>query len=94
MFIFHDVTERKKSDEDIKKRLMKFRLDDGTLYLVKESIPTLSLGAFNDLLKVGYKGIVISRTPEEEFENGIEGDDFEFLWLAERGEKKRRSKVI
>ncbi len=88
MFIFHDVTERKKSDEDIKKRLMKFRLDDGTLYLVKESIPTLSLGAFNDLLKVGYKGIVISRTPEEEFESGIEGDDFEFLWLAERGGEK------
>jgi Mn-dependent DtxR family transcriptional regulator len=38
--------------------------------------------AFEDLLNVGYYGLVISRIPEEKIRNII-GENFEFLWLAE-----------
>jgi uncharacterized membrane protein len=86
-----DITERKTREEEMKRRLMRFRLDDGNLYLVKESRPALSLEAFKDLLNVGYHGLVFSRTPEEEFKKNVDGV-FEFRWLAERGGEKSLSK--
>ncbi len=82
-----DVTERKKTEEEIKRRLMRFRLEDRKLYLVKEPLPTLSVEAFKDLLNVGFRGFAISRTPEEEFRKGID-DNFRFLWVSERGGEK------
>ncbi|MEE8358744.1 MAG: PAS domain S-box protein [Candidatus Hydrothermarchaeales archaeon] len=82
----HDITERKHMEWEMKKRLMKFSMNGGTLYLVKESTPFLSLEAFKDLLRVGYDGLVISRTPKTELEKNIEGS-FESIWLASRGEK-------
>ncbi|MFQ6136847.1 MAG: PAS domain S-box protein [Candidatus Hydrothermarchaeales archaeon] len=82
-----DITERKRAEEEMKKRLMKFKLDERKLYLVKEPIPTLSIDAFKDLLKVGYLGLVISRTPDEEFKRVVE-DGYKFLWLSEGGGEK------
>ncbi|MEE8359189.1 MAG: PAS domain S-box protein, partial [Candidatus Hydrothermarchaeales archaeon] len=85
--IVRDITERKRAEEEMKRRLMKYRLDDGSLYLVKESKPTLSLMAFDDLLKIGYSGFIISRTPEKKFKKAFKGN-LEFLWISEqRGEK-------
>jgi PAS domain S-box-containing protein len=90
---FMDITERKTREEEMKRRLMRFRLDDGNLYLVKESYPALSLEAFKDLLNVGYQGLVISRTHEEEFKKNV-NDSFEFRWLAERGGEKSLSPKV
>jgi PAS domain S-box-containing protein len=85
--IMRDITERKQAEEEMKRRLMKFSLEDGSLYMVKEPTVDLSLRAFADLLNVGYYGLVISRTPEEKFRGRASGN-FEFLWLAETdGEK-------
>ena len=81
--IFMDITERKQAEEEMKRRLMKFRLDSGNIYLVKESSPNLSLEAFKDLQEVGYQGIVISRTSREDFTKVL-GQDFEYYWLAEK----------
>jgi PAS domain S-box-containing protein len=88
--ISRDITESKMREEEMKRRLMKFRLDVGNLYLVKESSPALSLEAFKDLLNVGYRGLVFSRTPEEDFKKNVDGS-FEFRWLAERGGEKSLS---
>jgi PAS domain S-box-containing protein len=79
-----DISEQKQAEEEIKKRMMKFRLDEGKFYLVKESSPVLSLEAFKDLLKVGYHGLVVSRTPENDFKKIINNFDFDFIWLAEK----------
>jgi len=84
--VFMDITERKKAEEDMKRRLMKFRLDEGNLYLVMESIPTLSLEALKDLINVGYHGIVLSRGHREELQAYIQ-DEFDYYWLAERDAK-------
>jgi PAS domain S-box-containing protein len=81
--ISRDITERKRREEEMKRRLMRFHLDDGTLYLVKERVPTLSIEAFNDLLTAGYRGYVVTRTPEAEFRQGVMGP-FTYRWLAAR----------
>jgi PAS domain S-box-containing protein len=88
--IAKDITERKRAEEEMKRRLMRFRLEEGGLYLVKEPKPALVLEAFQDLLRVGYPGVVISRTPEETFRQNLEGD-YSFLWLAEGEGRKNLS---
>jgi DNA-binding MarR family transcriptional regulator len=82
--IVRDITERKSREEALARRLMKFRLDEGNVYLAKESVPTISREAFDDLLSAGARGIVISRSHRDELEKTIHGD-FEFFWLSERG---------
>ncbi|UCH90242.1 MAG: PAS domain S-box protein [Thermoplasmata archaeon] len=81
--IARDISERKRAEEEMKKKLMKFRLEEGGLYLVQESSPALSLEAFKDLLKVGYDGMVISRTPGRDLKKMIKGE-VEFVWLSEK----------
>jgi PAS domain S-box-containing protein len=79
-----DETKRVRAEEEMKRRLMKFELDDGHIYLAKEPAQTMCMEAFCDLLDVGYKGLLITRTPEEECRKKIK-DDFDFLWVAEKG---------
>jgi DNA-binding MarR family transcriptional regulator len=81
--IARDITERKHAEEEMKKRLMKFKLEEGNTYLAKERTPTLAIEAYKELIKIGYNGIIISRTPEKDF-NNFENDDIKFLWLAEK----------
>jgi PAS domain S-box-containing protein len=82
--IARDITARKRSEEEMKKTFMKFKIDEGNLYLIKEVTPTISNEAFADVLKVGYSGLYISRTPKTDFKE-IPTGDVEFLWLAENG---------
>jgi PAS domain S-box-containing protein len=88
--IAKDITDRKNAEEEMRKRLMKFNLEEGEVYLVKERTPTLAIEAYKDLLKVGYNGLVISRTTEKDFSKFIE-NDIEFLWLSE---KKTKNSMI
>lgn len=50
-----------------------------------ENTLSRSLEGFKDLLKVGYQGIVISRTPQEKFNADLDGL-YDFWWLARKGE--------
>ena len=70
----------------MKRRLMKFKMEEGKLYLVKESSATHSLDVLTELLKAGYRGTMLSRTPAEEF-RGLGNFDVELLWLGERSGK-------
>ncbi|MFO7967429.1 MAG: PAS domain S-box protein [Archaeoglobaceae archaeon] len=78
-----DITESKKVEREMRRRLMKFNLKEENVYLVKESNPSLSHKALEDLCKVGYPSIVFSRTPESDLRNIIKCD-FEFLWVGEK----------
>ncbi len=80
-----DITEQKRSEEEVKKQLMKFHLREGDLYLETENTLSRSLEGFNDLLKVGYQGIVISRTLQEKF-NAKMDELYDFWWLARKDE--------
>ncbi len=82
--ICRDITERKKAEREMKKKLMRYNLEEGTMYLAKERTPCTSVEAFQDLLIVGYPGLVISRTPKREFITKCE-QEFDHLWIAEKG---------
>lgn len=84
--VFMDITERKQAEEDMRRQLMKFSLEEGNIYLIKESNPKLSLEAFKDLIHIGYHGVIISRLPKDNFTREIE-EQFEYLWLAEKPTK-------
>lgn len=93
---FIDITERKRAEEDMREQLMKFAIEAGNVYIIKESTPLLSIEVFKDLLKVGYHGLIFSRTPKKEFK--IEDEyDFDFVWIAEKdgiSDLKQIEKII
>jgi len=80
-----DITDRKLAEDENKRKLMKYLLEDGRIYLVKEFKPAMTLEALNDLLNLDYVGLVISRTPKKDMLRSITGS-FEHLWLGEQME--------
>jgi PAS domain S-box-containing protein len=83
--ISRDITERKKAEKEMKKKLMKYDLEEGNMYIVKEDVPCVSVEAFQDLLTVGYPGLAISRTPKGEFKGRFR-QEFNHVWVAEKGD--------
>ena len=84
--VTRDITERKKAEKEMKRKLMRYDLEEGNIYLVKESVLCTSVEAFEDLLTVGYPGLAFSRTPRSEFKDKFR-QEFDYLWIAERGKK-------
>lgn len=82
-----DISDSKRWEKEIKNRLLKYDVQNGNLYFVKEPLPTISINAFIDLLQIGYSGLIISRTLEEEFRNNIK-EDFKFIWLTTKRDDK------
>ncbi|MFO7967202.1 MAG: GAF domain-containing protein [Archaeoglobaceae archaeon] len=80
-----EITEQKRSEEEVRKQLMKFHLREGELYLEMENTLSKSLEGFKDLLNVGYPGIVISRTPQEKLKADLERLN-DYWWLARKDE--------
>jgi len=81
-----DITLKKKEEDEIKRRLLKFRLQPGRTYLVMDHTPVNLVEAFKELLDIHYPGIVISRRGKDFFFDTTDGR-FVYYWLAERGEK-------
>ncbi len=82
-----DITARKVAEDETKRRMMKFLLEDGRMYMVKEFRPEMSVEAFNDLLNLEYFGMVMSRTPKKDVTRLVKGG-FEYLWLGDRDDGK------
>ncbi len=82
-----DITDRKLAEDENKRKVMKYLLEDGRIYLVKEFKPAMTLEALNDLLNLDYIGLVISRTPKKDMLRSITGS-FEHLWLGEQMESE------
>lgn len=55
LVITMDITKHKLAEEEMKKRSMKYKLEDGQFSLVLESRPALALEAFKDIPKVDYR---------------------------------------
>jgi hypothetical protein len=81
-----DITVRKQAEDESKRKMMKFLLEDGRMYLVKEFRPSMSLEALNDLLALEYLGLVLSRTSKKDLSRSIHGP-FEHVWLGEKPDK-------
>lgn len=81
---FMDITDRKKAEIDMKRRLMKFRIEEGNTYLFTEIVPTFSFEIFRDLHEVGYTGAIISRDPKEDYSHAQDIVERSlFYWLSE-----------
>jgi len=81
--ITRDVTERKRADMEMKMQLLKFDLEEGNLYIVKETRPDQSIEIFNELLDVGYDGHIISRAPAKHYRNRV-NRIHDYTWISER----------
>ncbi|NYT03445.1 MAG: PAS domain S-box protein [Candidatus Methanofastidiosa archaeon] len=77
-----DVTEQKRTEEELKKQILKYELNEGNLYLSKEPSNLLPFEAFRELIDIGYNGTLISRNEKENFD--FEDIDFDYFWLSSR----------
>ncbi|MCK5024448.1 MAG: PAS domain S-box protein [Thermoplasmata archaeon] len=83
-----DITTRKLDEDEVKRKKMRFLLEDGRTYLVKEFRPDISIEAFKDLIDIDYSGIIISRSPKEDFHNSAIGP-FEHVWLGQKIDEEK-----
>ena len=83
--VVRDISEKKLSERNVRRSLIRFDLEAGNLYVVKESSSRLAREAFKELLSVGYHGIWFTREPPPKVpvEPGI--SDARRYWLTQRG---------
>jgi len=79
-----DITEQKERDFALRRQTLRFKLEDGNIYAAQESLPLVTLEAFKDLQRIGFKSVVISRLCEVDLKKLIVDYSF-FYWLAEKG---------
>jgi len=89
--IARDITSKVKAEESMLKRILKFDVDKGKVYLIEESVPDLAIEVFNDLVKCGYSGTIITRKLPDEI--NVENNSTH-LWLSEKKGKNTISPDI
>ncbi|UCG01595.1 MAG: PAS domain S-box protein [Candidatus Heimdallarchaeota archaeon] len=82
LLMVEDITAIKQREEELKKEFLKYKIQDGNVYLITEEVPTVSKTVFSELTTIGYKGFVASRTPNKDFRAYMEGE-YDFFWLTE-----------
>jgi PAS domain S-box-containing protein len=78
-----DITAKKKEEDEIKRRLLKFRLQGGRTYLVRELTPVKLTEAFRELLDIHYPGLVVSRRGKDIFSTNL-SKEFKYRWLSDK----------
>ncbi len=78
--VLTDITDRKRAEEELCRKMLRYAIENGAVYLAKEKRLDKGLDAFVDLLNCGYEGMVITRTPPAEMKLKIE---VPVLWLSE-----------
>jgi PAS domain S-box-containing protein len=81
--VITDISEMKREEEDRIRRAVKYKVERGNAYLVKETHIDKGLDVLSDLLKAGYKGLIITRTPPTKMKQVI-GEDLPIVWLSEK----------
>jgi len=81
--VFVDITERKKVEERLRLKALKYNIEKGSSYLITEKALNKGLDVFLDLLNAGYKGLIISRTEPGEMVEKAEGKA-DVIWLSKK----------
>jgi PAS domain S-box-containing protein len=79
---FIDISERKKAEDEMKRKMLKYRLENGDIYLVKAKELDKAVEVFADLLGIGYEGIVITRSHPREMKAKVK-DETPVIWITE-----------
>jgi predicted transcriptional regulator len=82
--VLTDITERKEAEERLRRQSLRYSVEPGGSYLIPEKVLELGLDVFNDLLQVGYRGMVVSRTPPERFKD-LREEGVEVVWVSGEG---------
>jgi len=88
-----NITTKKQKEDELKRQILRYYLEESHLYLSEEERPYISKEAFSDLLKVGYNGLVLSRLPETDWKKDI-NYEFDFFRIAEKGHLKTISSEL
>lgn len=85
--IVRDVTEKRFREERALRRTMKFRVEFGKIYLISERELKRGLDVFLDLLRCGYKGLIITRTHPELLKKKLKINS-PIFWISESSGSK------
>jgi predicted transcriptional regulator len=91
--IWRDVTKQKEIETKMKQELLKFKIEEQNVYLIQEADPVLSREVIRDLIRIGYSGLILSRTPEVEYRETFQGE-FSYMWLAETILEEKYSSLL
>ncbi len=81
---FLDISDRKRAEDEMRRKMLKYRLEEGNIYLVKARDVDKALEVFADLLNVGYEGMVISRNHPREIKERMEAEEeVPVVWITE-----------
>ncbi|NOZ58235.1 MAG: PAS domain S-box protein [Euryarchaeota archaeon] len=78
--IARDISSKVKAEEGMLRRILKYDVSRGRVYLIEEPSPNLAEDVLLDLMKCGYSGTIITRRLAEEV--GIAG--VTWYWLSEK----------
>ncbi len=78
--IARDISSKVKTEEGMLRRILKYDVSRGRVYLIEEPSPNLAEDVLRDLMKCGYAGTVITRRLAEEV--GI--PRAKCFWLSEK----------
>ncbi len=85
--IISDITSQEDIENELRQKLMKYKLEEANLYMVEEEFAYTSKEIFEDMLKIGYEGVIISRAAENTWKEDITRS-FCFYRLGEKGKGK------
>jgi PAS domain S-box-containing protein len=83
LLICEDISGMKEKEEEIRRQLLKYKTEDGNIYLIQEKTPILSFTVLKDLVEFGYNGFIISRTLLKDYNENIDEYDVEYVHLNE-----------
>jgi PAS domain S-box-containing protein len=81
LWAFLDISDRKRVEEEMKRKMLKYKLENGNVYLVKAKEIDRALEVFADLLNIGYEGMVITRNHPGEIRDRVE--EVPVIWITE-----------
>ncbi len=81
-----DITAKRQEEDEMRRRLLTYRVEAGRTYLVPEKYPLKLTGVFSELLSIHQGGVILSRRRCEDI-SPVTQRPFEYLWFSERDGK-------
>jgi PAS domain S-box-containing protein len=81
-----DITAKRQEEDEMRRRLLTYRVETGRTYMVPEKYPLKLTGVFSELLSIHQGGVILSRRRCEDI-SPVTQRPFEYLWFSERDGK-------
>jgi PAS domain S-box-containing protein len=78
-----DITARRQEEDEMRRRLLTYRIEAGRTYLIPEKYPLKISGVFSELLSINQTGLILSRRRCEDV-SPVTQKSFDYMWFSER----------